>query len=91
MCVTNTGLCHYQTPLPPPPPPLRLKVMNIATMDVHSRDVVQTLINGKIETEESFLWQSQLRPRWTDSEDDCYLNICDAEFRFGVCACVCMC
>ena len=31
----------------------------------------------------AFLWQSQLRHRWDDTEMDCYANICDAQFVYS--------
>ena len=31
----------------------------------------------------AFLWQSQLRHRWDDTEIDCYANICDAQFVYS--------
>ena len=38
-----------------------MKVINIITIDVHSRDVVQNLIAAKVMEAESFNWQSQLK------------------------------
>ena len=52
----------------------RQKVMTICTIDVHSRDVVSKMITQKIESSLSFCWQSQLRHRWDEEEDDCYAN-----------------
>lgn len=60
----------------------RQKIMTICTIDVHSRDVVAKLISQKVETGNSFQWQSQLRHRWDRNQDDCFGNICDAEFRY---------
>ena len=60
----------------------RQKVMTICTIDVHSRDVVSKLIQNKVESAFAFSWQSQLRHRWDDQEQDCFANICDAEFRY---------
>ena len=60
----------------------RQKVMTICTIDVHSRDVVSKMITQKIESQLSFCWQSQLRHRWDTGDEDCYANICDAEFRY---------
>ena len=57
-------------------------MMTICTIDVHSRDVVSKMITQKIESSLSFCWQSQLRHRWDNTEEDCYANICDAEFRY---------
>ena len=48
----------------------RQKVMTICTVDVHSRDVVSKMINQKVLSGESFTWQSQLRHRWDEEEED---------------------
>jgi dynein heavy chain, axonemal len=60
----------------------RQKIMTICTIDVHSRDVVAKLILQKVENSQAFQWQSQLRHRWDKKEDDCFANICDAEFQY---------
>lgn len=60
----------------------RQKIMTICTIDVHSRDVVSKMITQKVETSSAFQWQSQLRHRWDRDQDECFANICDAEFRY---------
>lgn len=60
----------------------RQKVMTICTIDVHSRDVVGKLITSKIESVLAFMWQSQLRHRFDYVANDCFTNICDAQFRY---------
>lgn len=60
----------------------RQKIMTICTIDVHSRDVVLKLIQSKLESASAFQWQSQLRHRWDDDENDCFANICDAQFLY---------
>ena len=59
----------------------RQKVMTICTIDVHSRDVVGSMIMKKVESNSAFAWQSQLKHRWDEPEADCFANICDAQFR----------
>ena len=78
---------------------MKFQVMTICTIDVHSRDVVSKMILNKIESSFAFMWQSQLRHRfsttiknaknklhkvhrWDEGEEDCFANICDAEFRY---------
>ncbi|XP_068157565.1 LOW QUALITY PROTEIN: dynein beta chain, ciliary [Drosophila tropicalis] len=76
----------------------RQKIMTICTIDVHSRDVVGKIISSKVDNSLAFQWQSQLRHRWDDDqagssssgrgafsrgEEDCFANICDAEFRYA--------
>ena len=58
----------------------RQMVMTICTIDVHCRDVVSKMITLKIESSNAFIWQSQLRHRWDDEKEDCFVNICDAQF-----------
>ncbi|XP_076453714.1 LOW QUALITY PROTEIN: dynein beta chain, ciliary-like [Babylonia areolata] len=61
----------------------RQKIMTICTIDVHARDVVAKMISQKVDSSQAFLWLSQLRHRWDDSERDCFANICDAQFRYS--------
>ncbi|XP_023292211.2 dynein beta chain, ciliary [Lucilia cuprina] len=60
----------------------RVKVCTICTIDVHSRDVVSKIISSKVEMASAFQWQSQLRHRWDTKFDDCFANICDAQFQY---------
>lgn len=60
----------------------RQKIMTICTIDVHSRDVVSKMISQKVTKSYEFQWQCQLRHRWDRSDQDCYVNICDAEFKY---------
>ena len=43
----------------------RMKVINIITIDVHSRDVVQGFVTSKVMEAESFAWLSQLKFEWS--------------------------
>ena len=61
----------------------RQMIMTICTIDVHSRDVVNKMIQDKVETSAAFSWQSQLKHRWDEGEADCFANICDAQFRYS--------
>jgi dynein heavy chain len=61
----------------------RQKIMTICTVDVHSRDVVSRLIQTKVEMASAFQWQSQLRHRWDETDNDCFANICDAQFQYS--------
>ncbi|KAI8900476.1 dynein heavy chain and region D6 of dynein motor-domain-containing protein [Globomyces pollinis-pini] len=62
----------------------RQMIMSLCTLDVHARDMVTKLIMEKAENAQCFTWQSQLRLRWDDvSENDCFINICDAVFRYN--------
>ncbi|XP_061694561.1 dynein axonemal heavy chain 11 [Syngnathoides biaculeatus] len=61
----------------------RQKIMTVCTIDVHARDVVANLITEKVSTGQSFAWLSQLRHRWDNKTQHCYVDICDAQFRFS--------
>ena len=60
----------------------RQMIMTICTIDTHSRDTVGRLITEKVESGAAFQWQSQLRVRWDDEKNDCFANICDAQFPY---------
>lgn len=60
----------------------RQKIMTVCTIDVHSRDVIGKMITQGIESVNSFQWQSQLRHRWDSNLNDCFANICDAQFKY---------
>lgn len=62
---------------------VRQKVMNLVTIEVHSRDIVQRLIDENITSAQSFVWQSQLRQTWIESTKDVRIDICDASFLYG--------
>ncbi|NXK40473.1 DYH17 protein, partial [Piprites chloris] len=61
----------------------RMKIMTICTIDVHSRDVVAKIIQTKVESDQAFAWQSQLRHRWDEGKKHCYANICDAQLQYA--------
>ena len=60
----------------------RAKIKTIITIEVHARDVVQRLIDNKVDSSGAFAWQSQLKYRWDDEVRDCFIDICDATFRY---------
>lgn len=60
----------------------RQKIMTVCTIDVHSRDVVASMITKRVESSLAFQWQSQLRHRWDTQLNDCFANICDAQFKY---------
>jgi dynein heavy chain len=61
----------------------RQMIMTICTLDVHARDMVAKLIQEKADNAQCFSWQSQLRLRWEEEQNDCFINICDAHFRYS--------
>lgn len=60
----------------------RVKIITIITLDVHARDVVQKLIDEKIEGPEVFLWQQQLRFEWHQSTFDVEIKITDFKTKY---------
>ncbi|XP_043117616.1 dynein axonemal heavy chain 11 [Puntigrus tetrazona] len=61
----------------------RQKIMTLCTIDVHSRDVVSKLIAQKVSSAQAFAWVSQLRHSWDEEQNHCFINICDAQFRYS--------
>uniref|UniRef100_A0A8D2LWB2 AAA+ ATPase domain-containing protein n=1 Tax=Varanus komodoensis TaxID=61221 RepID=A0A8D2LWB2_VARKO len=61
----------------------RQKIMTMCTIDVHARDVVAKLIAQKVLNGQAFLWLSQLRHRWDEDQNECFVNICDAQFQYA--------
>ncbi|RYY32288.1 hypothetical protein EON62_05530, partial [archaeon] len=56
---------------------LRTKIISLITLDVHSRDVVQKLIDQKAEGPGSFIWSQQLRFYWAAETRDVKIAITD--------------
>ncbi|KAJ3191413.1 hypothetical protein HK101_007802 [Irineochytrium annulatum] len=61
----------------------RQMIMTVCVLDVHARDQVAKLITEKAENAQCFSWQCQLRLRWDEDQADCFINICDAVFRYN--------
>ncbi|XP_051721899.1 dynein axonemal heavy chain 11 [Ctenopharyngodon idella] len=61
----------------------RQKIMTLCTIDVHARDVVSKLIAQKVSSAQAFAWVSQLRHSWDEEQNHCFINICDAQFRYS--------
>jgi dynein heavy chain len=60
----------------------RTKVISMITMDVHSRDVVDKLIEQKTEGPTAFAWQQQLKFDWEQQSFDVNVKICDFECKY---------
>ena len=58
----------------------RRRVMNMITMDAHSRDVVHKLIADDVKEKRAFQWQSQLKQRYEDGE--ACIRVADAKFPY---------
>ncbi|GBF97683.1 flagellar outer dynein arm heavy chain beta [Raphidocelis subcapitata] len=73
----------------------RKKLITLCTIDVHARDVVQRLIDERVESAGAFQWQSQLRYLVSEKTKGCQVNICDAEIAYcyeyiGNCGALCI-
>ena len=55
----------------------RIKIITVITIDVHNRDVVQALVQKKVENNVDFKWQSQLKFYWIPDSRDVSIRICD--------------
>jgi dynein heavy chain len=61
----------------------RIKIITLITLDVHARDVVQTLIDQKAEGPGSFLWAQQLRFAWDPYQKDIDIAITDFRTKYS--------
>ncbi|ESS70037.1 dynein heavy chain [Trypanosoma cruzi Dm28c] len=59
----------------------RMNLSGLITIEVHARDIVENLVEGKIDSIYAFEWISQLRSYWENN--DCYLRQVEAQFRYG--------
>lgn len=57
--------------------------MNMITIDAHSRDMIQKVVDCGKTTKSAFEWLSQLRTYWDESVEDAIIRICDAVFPYG--------
>lgn len=62
-------------------PRIRITLISLIVLDVHSRDILKELIDAEINTCESFVWLCQLRYYYSESA----LNACmvDTSFPYG--------
>ena len=61
----------------------RQKIMNMITIDAHSRDMVLSIAEAGVDKEDCFQWVCQLRTYWDENIQDCRVRICDASFPYG--------
>ena len=60
-----------------------MKIMFLITLDAHSADICQNLLEGNVTIVTQFEWQSQLTFEWRANESDCFIMIVDAEFTYA--------
>ncbi len=53
------------------------------TIDAHSRDMVQGVMEAGADNADCFQWVCQLRSYWDPTINDCRIRICDASFPYG--------
>eukprot|EP00505_MAST-04D_sp_SCG-Rhode-Island_P000545 Stramenopile-MAST_4_protein_545 len=61
----------------------RKVIVVLATINVHARDIIMELIESKIDSASSFLWQKQLRYYWETETDTCFVRQSNAKFMYG--------
>ena len=61
----------------------RRKVISLITTDVHSRDITAQLLQLRVSSTASFVWQQQLRFTWDAISDDCVAQQANASFTYG--------
>ena len=55
----------------------RKKLITLCTIDVHARDVVQRLIDERVDSKAAFQWQSQLRYSQHAKTKECQVVNCN--------------
>ena len=53
----------------------RKKLVTLCTIDVHARDVVQRLMDERVDNVTAFQWQSQLRYSQHDKTRECQVRL----------------
>lgn len=70
----------------------RKMLVHLITIDVHNRDIVQNMVDDRVDSVEAFSWQSQLRYYWDEKKGN-EIRIADADFingyeYIGLCGCL---
>ncbi|CAD5121743.1 DgyrCDS10220 [Dimorphilus gyrociliatus] len=61
----------------------RKKLNCLIIVDIHSRDIVNSLIRDNIVSGDEFEWESQLRFYWDKNTDNLIVNQCTGSFQYG--------
>ncbi|XP_068085242.1 dynein axonemal heavy chain 2 [Anabrus simplex] len=61
----------------------RLKIVAIVTIEIHARDVVDTIVRARCKDVSVFEWLSQLRFYWDRDIDDCIIRQTNTHFLYG--------
>ncbi len=62
---------------------LRVKIITIITVDVHARDVVEYIIEKKIQDQNNFHWRKQLRFKWAAEKKEMKAIVADYEEEYS--------
>ncbi|XP_068166166.1 dynein axonemal heavy chain 2 [Antennarius striatus] len=62
---------------------LRLKIVALATVEVHARDIIDKLVKAGCSDINAFEWLCQLRLYWDKEECDCIIRQTNTCFRYG--------
>ncbi|GET87016.1 dynein heavy chain, putative [Leishmania tarentolae] len=70
----------------------RKMLVHLITIDVHNRDIVQNMVDDRVDSVDAFSWQSQLRYYWDENRGS-EIRIADADFTngyeyIGLCGCL---
>ncbi|CAD7967000.1 unnamed protein product, partial [Amoebophrya sp. A25] len=63
--------------------PLQRKSIVKVRINVHCRDIVESLVQGRVTSASSFKWQQQLRFYWGDIVDEVHVRQVEAHLRYG--------
>ena len=62
---------------------VRQKIMCLITMDAHSRDIIQKLVDEDVKKADEFQWQTQLKGVYDAGRNDFVIKIADAILDYG--------
>ena len=62
---------------------VRQKIMCLITMDAHSRDIIQKLVDEGVQRADEFQWQTQLKGVYDAGRNDFVVKIADAVLDYG--------
>ncbi|KAI9002652.1 dynein heavy chain and region D6 of dynein motor-domain-containing protein [Gaertneriomyces semiglobifer] len=65
------------------PPIQRLILGALITMDVHNRDIVQSLVDAGVKGPNDFEWTKQQRYYWDSDLDTCHVKMSSSTFTYG--------
>lgn len=63
--------------------PVRQKIMCLITMDAHSRDIIDKMVQLNVTRQDDFNWQTQLKGVFDSGVNDFLFKICDAALPYG--------